>query len=459
LNSSTETTLLWTAGLVGAELALFAVLLFRRGLFHWLSAGFWAWAAFGLYYVAAPLAAVMSGNLARYQIRLEYSGGAGRGWWILAVILTGIAIFFLAYLRTVYRIVTLGMIGKSTPALPFFPPWLLLFAGFGLYALLASRAGLTSWGGERLIVSGRFVGDITGYQNVGYMFLIYPILLLLSWPKRGARALGGLLFLVFMFLSLPHAWSRFATISILLAGSMIFVAKQRNRWPSLPIAITIILAAFLYQARGHVTWRYDEIPERLSQTWRDALDDGIRGLSESDTEMLATLWLKSYLHDTWIGYDFSLPLINYTLTGWIPGKIFPEKYFIIDWLRSIRSGFYPAEIGQLLRGAKASMIGDFYGNGGLIAVVLEMAIAGWLSRRLDGMLDDRTTITVRALGIAWLSFLWMVWGSGSAWALIILGATSIPAIALILLVRLFPEYRVIQTSLGVYPPRRVHRSN
>lgn len=149
MSFSTQDILLITAGLVGVELALVAVLLSRRGLFHWLSAGFWAWAAFMLYYVVTPISAVASNNLASFQLRLQASGGAWRGLWVALVILIGIAVFFAAYSRTSPRTVRLGLRSGTPPFTPFLFYWLVVFAGFGLYALLASRAGLASWGGRK----------------------------------------------------------------------------------------------------------------------------------------------------------------------------------------------------------------------------------------------------------------------------------------------------------------------
>jgi hypothetical protein len=98
---------------------------------------------------------------------------------------------------------------------------------------------------------------------------------------------------------------------------------------------------------------------------------------------------------------------------------------LVDWLIAQRA-YYPGVFDQLLYGAKSSLIGSFYANGHLIAVVLLMALMGWLSRRLDGMLQPETPIAVRALGIAWLSTLWMVWGSHDIWGLMLLGTIALP---------------------------------
>ena len=62
--------------------------------------------------------------------------------------------------------------------------------------------------------------------------------------------------------------------------------------------------------------------------------------------------------------------------------------------------------------------------------MIEMALAGWLFRKLDGMLSVDSPVLVRSLGIAWLSMMWMVWGSHDFWGLMLMGSLALPAIAL-----------------------------
>ncbi|MBK7917798.1 MAG: hypothetical protein IPJ94_16345 [Chloroflexi bacterium] len=112
--------LLLTAGLVGFELLFFAYLLARQSLFHWLSAGFWAWVAFMIYFFVPPVAAVVSGNVYSFQTRLQLGGGVGRGLWVAFVILVGIGVFFLTYLRTRPHRIYLGVHSEIPIVTPFF---------------------------------------------------------------------------------------------------------------------------------------------------------------------------------------------------------------------------------------------------------------------------------------------------------------------------------------------------
>jgi hypothetical protein len=273
------------------------------------------------------------------------------------------------------------------------------------------------------------VGTITGYQNGGYGFLFVPILLLLLSRKRRLQALGAVLAALFLIFSLPHAWSRYMTVSLLLALSMVFVFKRKRRMPPVMWIVAILLIAVLYQIRGHNDWRYGQINNEFIQLV-DAFPARIKQvLSSGDTAMLQVWYVSSYLNDRWIGIDFGLPVLNYALTGWIPSRFFPEKYFMIDWLNAQRSVYYPDIYNQVLYGAKSSLMGSFYDHGGWVGVLLGCLLAGYLSRRLDGMLSPESSNLVRSVGITWLSILWMVWASSSTWGLMAIGAMAMPALA------------------------------
>lgn len=419
-----------TAAVISLELALFAALLARRDLFRWATAGFWAWVAFLVYFVLSPVAASYDDlSMSRLQFLLALSGGIERAFWVLILALMGIAAFFAAYLRTSYRAVTwrlpLGPLQMNPPALFI----LLAFTAFGIYSLLVFRAGLFSVEGEKLILGGKFVGNITGYQNGGYGFLFVPILLLLLSRKKRLQVLGGAMIALFLVFSLPHAWSRYMTVSLLLASSLVFVHKSGRRMPPLGWMAVILLVAALYQMRGHSDWRYGQINDELVNLIDSIPARASQVLSSTDTAMIQAWYVSSYLNDRWVGIDYGLPMLNYALTGWIPSRFFPEKYFIIDWLNSQRSVYYPSVFDQVLYGAKSSLMGSFYDHGGWVGVLLGCLLVGYLSRRLDGMLAPETPVLVKSVGITWLSILWMVWASSSTWGMMAIGALAMPALA------------------------------
>lgn len=425
----TSSILQITAGIVGLELASFAVLLARRGLFRWTSAGFWAWSAFLVYFVLSPLAVSLDEtSLSRLQILLALSGGLERAFQVLLLVMMGIAAFFVAYLRTPFKPVTWGLPAGPVRLNPPVLFILLVFVIFGMYSLTVFRAGLFSTEGENLILGGRFVGEITGYQNGGYGFLFVPILLLLLSQKKRIQALGLVAAAVFLFLSLPHAWSRYATVSFLLALSVVAVLKRSRRWPPMLWIIGILVVAVLYQMRGHSDWRYGQINSEIASLVESLPSRASQVLSSSDTSMLQAWYVSSHLNDRWVGVDYGLPVLNYALTGWIPSRIFPEKYFMIDWLYARRDVYYPAVFDQILSGAKSSLLGSFYDHGGWAGVVLGCLLAGFLSRRLDGMLAEETSNLVKSVGITWLSILWMVWASSSTWGMMAIGAMAMPAL-------------------------------
>ncbi|GAB4403117.1 MAG: hypothetical protein OHK003_30840 [Anaerolineales bacterium] len=419
-----------TAALISLELVLFAALLARRDLFRWTTAGFWAWTAFLVYFVLSPVASSFDDlAMSRLQFLLALSGGIERAFWVLLLTLMGIAAFFVAYLRTSYRPITWGLspdsLSLNLPALLV----LLAFTILGFYSLLVFRAGLFSVEDEKIIVAGRFVGNITGYQNGGYGFLFVPILLLLLSNKRSLQVLGGVMVLLFLVFSLPHAWSRYITVSLLLALSTVLVLKKKMQMPPLFWIVSILLVAALYQMRGHTDWRYGQIAGELVNLIDSLPARAGQVLSSTDTAMIQAWYVSSYLNDRWIGIDFGLPVLNYALTGWIPSRFFPEKYFIIDWLNSRHSVYYPAIFDQVLYGAKSSLMGSLYDHGGWVGVLLGCLLAGHLSRRLDGMLMAETHILVKSTAITWLSILWMVWASSSTWGIMAIGAMAMPAFA------------------------------
>ena len=332
MGTSLETLLLIHCAAVSIVLAVVWRLLARRGLFHWLTAGFWAWVAFALYFVVNPFFSVLEGNLDPYDIRLTLAGGFERWLWILVVILAGITVFFLAYLRTTFRPVTFRIkpIRQITPALFFV---MLVFVGLGLWSLIMFRSNLYEVSGK-IIEGGRFVGVVTGWQNSGHKFLFVPTVFLMLSKRPGLRMIGILLGLAYIILALPNAWARFATLSMLLAMILAHIKVVHRRWPSWPLILLLVLMAGMFVLRGHTAWslggdlktditeKVIEIPGKIGSI-----------LSSQDTRMLATFYFESYYVDTLTGYNYGLPSLNYLLLGWIPSRFFPRKYFMLEWIK------------------------------------------------------------------------------------------------------------------------------
>jgi hypothetical protein len=398
-------------------------------LFRWTTAGFWAWVAFGLYFVLNPVFSVLQGNLWAYEVRLLIAGGIPRGLWILMANSVGITVFFVAYLRSLSRPVT-WRLSKDKLFSPLVVYVMAVIVAVALYSLLAYRTGVGSRATERIIAQGRFVGQVTGYGNTAHIFLFVPVAFLLLSESHASRFLGWVLGLVYILLSLPHAWSRFVTVSMLLLMSLVeAVRSARSRAWILLAGATLLLAATL-QVRGHQTWGLESGGRELIVAATEAIGNLGGVVGSGDTAMLATWYLDSYVRDELTGYDYGITVANYMLTGWIPYRILPEKYFMIDWLHKSQPYRLPPTIERLLFGAKSSLLGSFYANGGIIAVGLLMWIVGVMSRRLDGMLAEDSPVLVRAIGISWLSMMWMVWGSDDYWGLMVMGILLIPGLVL-----------------------------
>ena len=170
---STERILITHAIVVSLLLLFWLWRLRQQGLFHWRTAGFWAWAAFLLYYVVNPLGSLLTDELLRYDLALAIAGGEQRALRIGLVACVGISVFFLVYLRTHTRPVTWGLASSSqfTPAVWFF---LLACIAAALPSLIIYRAGAFGGTENVLIEQGHFIGNVTGYQYSGHMLLLVP---------------------------------------------------------------------------------------------------------------------------------------------------------------------------------------------------------------------------------------------------------------------------------------------
>jgi hypothetical protein len=184
-------------------------------------------------------------------------------------------------------------------------------------------------------------------------------------------------------------------------------------------------------------------------------------LAAGDSAMLASWYLESYIKDRITGYDYGLLFINYLIFGFIPGRFFPAKYFLVDWLRARQPRILDARLIAMMMGAKTSLLGSFYGNGGIIAVIIWMWIMGVLCRKMDGMLSEESPLPVKATAVSWMSMLWMIWGSHDFWGLTVIGSLAIPAIFLWLFApreqktSLNPDQHLSQYSGRIDDERRV----
>lgn len=401
----------------------------RRGQLRWTTAGFWAWAAFLLYFVLNPLLSAVYGDYLWYEITLHIAGGEARAAWIGSTICVGISIFFLVYLHTGVKKVTWRLVSPTLyPATVW--AFVLLCIGLGMVSLLTFRFGLFDANQDLIWDQGRYVGTVTGYQHSAHTLILVPTVFLILTTSGIPRLSGILILGIYILASFADPWSRFLGVSVLLVISFIDVVKRSKRWPNLILLVAVVLSTTILQLRGHSSF------ESGSQFWETATQAPERVLStlaSSDAAMLSTFYLESYTKDTLGGFDYGIPLVNYSLTGLLPNRFFPWKYALVDWLRARQERKIGNELLSLLRGGKSTLIGSFYGEGGLIGVILLMALAGFLSRKLDGMLHKGGPPLILATGIVWMSLLWMVWGSADYWALTQLGILAIPSIGIWLL--------------------------
>lgn len=410
-----------------AMLIFFAILMAKKGAFTWYSTGFWTWAAILLYFVLNPLASLVT-SMFYYHRNLLMSGGMPRAEWVGLVLILGISAFFITYLLTKSSPVTWGLDTKKQEQLNL--PMLLILMGFiGLatMSLLVYRTRFVAGGDDVVIQGSRFVGNTTGYEYIADTFYFFPAVYLLASRTKAKNWIGYLLVGLYVALTITSPHSRFSVVSMMLAFSMVLTYKSKSAWPHPIYIVLAFIGGAVLTLRGHTTL---ESTEELIGFIQKIPSEFIGLFSTVDSAMLSSFYLESHVRDNITGYDYLLPLINYLLFGFIPSRFFPQKYFMVDWLRANQPPLYDHLTTLYLYGSKSSLIGSFYGNGGIIGVILLMALMGFLLRKVDGMISKDSHLIVKSIGFTWTCFLWMIWGSHDYWGAIVVGVNAIPGLFL-----------------------------
>lgn len=412
---------------IGTVQALMLLALYKRQLFHWRSAGFWAWCAFSLYFLVTP-AIQLNGNLYYLANYLRFTEGLPRMLWVTLCVAMGIAFFFLAYFNSKPGYPNCGLPQETWPPGTWF---IIILALVGVaYSLIVYRGAFGYEMPTYVIENGRYVEGTTGYGTVMHTFVLFPLILLVS--RRSTRLLGFALAGVFLWSRLDDTMERSTSVTLLVAISVADTYFRRRPWPRWPfIAIALLFTLFI-QARGHTTFtQFRESGMSIKQESRTDIAKG------EGAVMLSTLYMKTYLYDK-AGYSYGIPIISNLVFGALPRKYFPWKSWLEDeYGRVDLSGIYGSET---LYGAKDTVIGDLYSCGGLIAIIIGMPILGWLSRKLDGFLSPQSPLAIRAIGICWLSTYWLSFGSNISWAFCGIYLISVPFVGMLLISRLlFPK--------------------
>jgi hypothetical protein len=404
---------------MAALLCYIWIILHRRGLFHWLSFGFWSWAAFSLYFLITPLIQYF-GDPYYLETRLGATEGLSRLLWVTFCVAVGIFVYFQAYLRATPSRSNFGLPQEEWPR---GTRWVLVLALVGaFYSLIYFRG---AFGLEALpleIEGGKYEGSVMGYQAVMHYFANFPIVLLLM--RRSTRWLGVALAGIVLVGRFEDSWDRFTAVSLVLAITMIGPQLRQRRWPHPLLVGALVVFTLLMQARGHMPLSDFIASGRMITTSKTEVKRG------EGANMLATLYLKTYLHDH-SGYTYGIPFFSKLLFGPLPRKYFPWKDRLMEKL-SPRVDYTDIPGARMMYGAKSSVIGDLYGFGNIIAVIIGMFLLGILSRKLDGFLAPRRPQAIQAIGICWLSSLWMMLGSALSWIAITFYLNAIPFVGVVI---------------------------
>ena len=234
---------------MGSLLVFIATQLLHRHLFHWRSAGFWAWGAMMLYFFITPLIQHL-GDPYYLETRLAVTEGLSRMVWVTACIAMGIAVFFLAYFKTKPGHPNFGLPQETWPR----GAWIVIILCLvgGAYSLGTYRGVL---GMEATTIAtiqgGKFVGDTMGYTTVMHTFASIPIALLLF--RRSTRVLGLAVLGFYLAGRLEDAHDRASAVSLLLAMSIITTYRRKRPWPAAWWIAGVLLFTLLVHARGHMT--------------------------------------------------------------------------------------------------------------------------------------------------------------------------------------------------------------
>ena len=389
---------------IGTLLLFILFILRRRQLFHWLSAGFWAWGAFALYFFITPLIQFF-GDPTYLETYLAPTEGLPRMVWVTACVALGITMFFWAYFRSRPGNPTLGLEQEKWP--PGTSLIIVLTLAGAAYSMITYRG---AFGFEvtpfELEKASKFVGKVTGYETALNICALFPIILLII--RRSTRLLGLAIAGIYLLGKLDDRYDRANAVSLVIGISMALTFVRRRKWPAGVWIVGIMLFTVLLQVRGH--YSLTEFRKSGKMTMSTGRGEVVKG---EGAVMLSQFYLKSYLHDK-AGYTYGIPLISSAVFGALPRKYFPWKDWLVETYLSekVTRAF---QMEALMFGSKSSVIGDLYGFGGIWAIFGGMFILGFLTRKLDGWLAPQAPMVIRAMGVVWLSFLWMMIGSALLW--------------------------------------------
>lgn len=446
---------------VGLVLVLALLAAHRRGRLTLLHTGTWVLFACSLYFVFNPAAALFTGATDVYEeALLQYTReGSRRVLWMLLVIVAGIVSFFVAYLSA----------GRShTPSTP--PKrqirWstlniacLAMAIGIGLYGILFYRtAGEfvdSSLRDSAQFDQGRIVGGVTGYVTAAHKFYIFPVVLLLFRGPTSVRRFGGLLLLGFVGLRLYDSHDRASVVSLTAAAGMALLAHRnasegatRRRWRARDLVpfVAAALVAGVLTMRGH-----SSISDASLSL--DGTPSAQKLAVESNTAMLPPLYARTYQFDR-KGFDYAVPVLTRALFGWLPRRYFPWKDDLNETLldQTMRRDT-PADF-RWIMGPKMTLVGSFYGHGGLIGVVLGMLLLGRGAVALDRLVASGSSDLRRSVGIVWMADAWMMFAGNTVGIMMRMFTTGLPCLMLYVTLKL--QSRGTISVVDPKPPQAVY---
>jgi oligosaccharide repeat unit polymerase len=413
---------------IGIAILFSMLLLRRRGLLTFLHTGTWMVLALWIYFFYNPLSMLFYGDLGRYReaLQLITREGTSRVFWILGVILSGVAVYLFVYLRNRTPQKEAAFARQPMQSIEWSMSQIIVLSVFliaALYSLLYLRTKglLVTSNIDVEYENGRIVGGATGYAVVAHAFFIYIVAILLLRGKRASYIVGWIFAVGYVLLRLYDTQGRWTVVSLIAAIGMVELLRVRLRevdfhkigskkkttrvLRTIAIVFGAAAMAIFLSVRGH-----SSIADVNELNWAH----GQEALRNNDTAMLPVLYVESKLAEIH-GYDYGVSLLSQVVLGWLPRQYFPWKGDLERILIDRGPPRFGLAIDDWLYGAKFTVMGSFYNHGGIIGVLIGMALLGALSRGLDRITTSGRTDLVRAAGVVWMANVWMMFASSDVW--------------------------------------------
>ena len=389
------------------------VMLLIFGATCWLKAGYsldraWVWVfiSLALQFAIYPLCVISVGDWTTFDYYCQGNANSYRTWIICCSVAVFCISFCVAYLRSSPRVKgpPPRRQGVDTSFLRG-----LIYVGFFCVAIACvvfiRSKGLADAG----MTDGKHTGDSSGWAIDLHLFGVVPIVYFMTTPRL--RLFGLALLSTYVGLRLVmDAHDRFSIIVPPMAMTL-WVWRYGGGMEKRAALVGAAALIFLLVVRGH--YKGVEYLEDKAES-ESSLGSFAQKISAgADVAMVANF----YTHLNGVeahGYSYGLPIVQTLTTEYIPRSVAPWKNSIFEFVEGMR---FNNNSNWIMRAGKSSVIGGFYGYGGLIGVIIGGAFIGWVCRKADHWVSSEQFISARPVVLCFLASLWLICISRPEWGI------------------------------------------